>query len=257
MSRFSDKAAVVTGGGSGIGQSISTRLADEGAMVRVLDIDLASADATVESITGSGGRATAHACDVTDGAQVDDVIREILADGPIDFLINNAGIAHIGNVERTTGDDMDRLYSVNVKGMYNTLAAVIPAMKTRRQGVIVNLASIAASVGLSDRFAYSMTKGAVRAMTFSVAKDYIDAGIRCNCISPARVHTPFVDNYINDNYPDNSDEMFHKLAKSQPIGRMGTPEEIAGLVAYLCSSEASFITGSDVPIDGGFMTLNT
>ncbi|MDG2376210.1 MAG: glucose 1-dehydrogenase [Woeseiaceae bacterium] len=257
ISRFSDKVAVVTGGGSGIGQSISTRFADEDAMVRVLDINLAAADGTVESIRGSGGRATAHACDVTDGAQVDDVIREVLADGPIDFLINNAGIAHIGNVEQTTGDDMDRLFSVNVKGVYNALAAVIPAMKTRRQGVIVNLASIAASVGLSDRFAYSMTKGAVRAMTFSVAKDYIDAGIRCNCISPARVHTPFVDNYLSDNYPDNSEEMFHKLAKSQPIGRMATPAEIAGLVAYLCSSEASFITGSDVPIDGGFMTLNT
>jgi NAD(P)-dependent dehydrogenase (short-subunit alcohol dehydrogenase family) len=257
MDRFIDTVAVVTGGGSGIGQSISTRLADEGAMVRVLDIDLAAADGTVESITESGGRATAHACDVTDGAQVDDVVREILADGPIDFLINNAGIAHIGNVEQTTEDDMDRLFSVNVKGVYHLLAAVIPVMKARRQGAIVNLASIASSVGLSDRFAYSMTKGAVRAMTFSVAKDYIDSGIRCNCISPARVHTPFVDNYLSDNYPDNREEMFDKLAKSQPIGRMGTPEEIAGLVAYLCSDEASFITGSDVPIDGGFMTLNT
>lgn len=257
MDRFSGTVAVVTGGGNGIGQSISTQLAEEGAMVRVLDIDLAAADGTVASITGSGARATAHACDVSDGAQVDVVIRDILADGSIDFLINSAGIAHIGNVEQTTEDDMDRLFSVNVKGVYNMLAAVIPAMKARRQGVIVNLASIAASVGLGDRFAYSMTKGAVRAMTFSVARDYIDSGIRCNCISPARVHTPFVDNYLSDNYPDNREEMFDKLATSQPIGRMGTPEEIAGLVAYLCSSDASFITGSDVPIDGGFMTLNT
>ena len=257
MKRFSDAVALVTGGGSGIGQCISTRLAEEGARVRVLDIDVGAAGRTVEAITGVGGSASAHACDVADKAQVDAVVRELLADGPVDFLVNNAGIAHIGNVENTTEADMDRLFAINVKGVYHMLAAVVPAMKARGHGVIVNLASIAASVGLADRFAYSMTKGAVRAITFSVAKDYIDAGIRCNCISPARVHTPFVDNYLDANYPDNRDEMYDKLAKSQPIGRMGTPEEIAGMVAYLCSDEASFITGSDVPIDGGFMTLNT
>ena len=255
--RFSDAVAVVTGGGSGIGQCISTRLAAEGASVRVLDIDRDAADRTVETITGNGGIATAYSCDVTDNTQVQDVVRGLLADGPIDLLINNAGIAHIGNVENTSEEDMDRLFAVNVKGVYHMLAAVVPAMKARGHGVIVNLASIAASVGLADRFAYSMTKGAVRAITFSIAKDYIDAGIRCNCISPARVHTPFVDNFLNENYPDDREEMFDKLANSQPIGRMGTPEEIAGLVAYLCSDEASFITGSDVPIDGGFVTLNT
>lgn len=255
--RFSDAVAVVTGGGSGIGQCISTRLAAEGANVLVLDIDMDAAGNTVETITGNGGTATAHACDVSDNAQVHDVVRGLLADGPIDFLINNAGIAHIGNVENTSEEDMDRLFAVNVKGVYHMLVAVVPAMKARGHGVIVNLSSIAASVGLVDRFAYSMTKGAVRAITFSIARDYIDSGIRCNCISPARVHTPFVDNYLSANYPDNREEMFDKLAKSQPIGRMGTPEEIAGLVAYLCSDEASFITGSDVPIDGGFATLNT
>lgn len=257
MNSFSDSAAIVTGGGSGIGQSISTRLAAAGAHVHVLDIDDTAAAQTAAAIADNGDRATAHACDVTNRVQVEDVVQKILADGPVGFLINNAGIAHIGNVENTSEDDLDRLFSVNVKGVYNLLSAVVPAMKERRNGVIVNLASVAATLGIAERFAYSMTKGAVRSMTFSVAKDYVDVGIRCNCISPARVHTPFVDNYLRENYPDNRDEMFDKLAATQPIGRMGTPEEIAGLVVYLCSSEASFITGSDIPIDGGFTTLNS
>jgi 2-keto-3-deoxy-L-fuconate dehydrogenase len=129
-------------------------------------------------------------------------------------------------------------------------------MKENKSGVILNLASIASIVGIPDRFAYSMTKGAVMAMTLSVARDYLHQGIRCNCISPARVHTPFVDGFIKKNYAGREDEMFDKLSKSQPIGRMAKPEEIANLVLYLCSDEASFITGCDYPIDGGFVKLN-
>ena len=150
----------------------------------------------------------------------------------------------------------DRLLSVNVKGVYNMLSAVVPAMKARGSGVILNIASVTAAVGIADRFAYSATKGAVLTMTYSVAKDYIGHGIRCNSVAPARVHTPFVDNYLNQNYPDNRDEMFEQLSRSQPIGRMGTPDEIAALVAYLCSDEATFVTGCNFPIDGGFVTLN-
>jgi NAD(P)-dependent dehydrogenase (short-subunit alcohol dehydrogenase family) len=123
-------------------------------------------------------------------------------------------------------------------------------------GAILNIASIASSVGIPDRFAYSMTKGAVVGMTLSTAKDYINNNIRCNCISPARVHTPFVDGFIAKNYPGKEKEMFEKLSKTQPIGRMAQPEEIANLVLYLCSDEASFITGCDYPIDGGFIKLN-
>ena len=129
-------------------------------------------------------------------------------------------------------------------------------MKAQKSGVIINMASVASSVGIADRFAYSMTKGAVLTMTYSVAKDYIANGIRCNCISPGRVHTPFVDNFLEKNYADNKEEMFEKLSKSQPIGRMGAPDEIASLVDYLCSDDAAFITGSNFPIDGGFVTLN-
>lgn len=257
MSRYNKKSTIVTGGASGIGRAISLRLASEGARVNVLDIDLMAAKKVVQAIVDAGGTGAAYECDISDHSGVATIIKSIAEVAGIDVLVNNAGMAHIGNVEKTSEADFDRLFAVNVKGFYNTLSASLPVMKKQRRGVILNLSSVAASVGVADRFAYSMTKGAVRAMTFSVAKDYIDLGIRCNCISPARVHTPFVDSYLADNYPDNRDEMFAKLSKSQPIGRMGTAEEIASLVAFLCSDEASFITGSDVPIDGGFVTLNT
>ncbi len=251
------KTALVTGGGSGIGESISLKLASQGAKIVVVDMNLDAATATAEKISAAGGKASAFQCDVSDQAQVDEVFAAIQATDVIDVLINNAGIAHVGNLEKTSEADLDRLYRVNVKGVYNSMRAVIEGMKARHSGVIINMASVAASVAVADRFAYSMTKGAVLTMTYSVAKDYIHDGIRCNCISPARVHTPFVDNFLAQNYPDTRDEMFEKLSQSQPLGRMGQAEEVAGLVAYLCSDQAAFITGTNIPIDGGFITLNS
>lgn len=255
--RMEGKTALVTGGGSGIGRSICLRLATEGAHVFVLDRDADTAAATAEVIRESGGSTREYTCDVANHGRVAEVVREMLDERDMDILVNSAGVAHIGNVENTTEADLDRLYSVNVKGAYNLLAAVIPAMKVCGHGVIVNIASVAATVAVGERFAYSMTKGALLAMTYSVAKDYIDHGIRCNSVSPARIHTPFVDEYLDRYYPDNRDEVFEKLSKSQPIGRMGTPDEVAGIVAYLCSDEAAFITGTNFPIDGGFITLNS
>ena len=254
---LANRVAVVTGGGSGIGKCVSARLADDGAHVLVLDINLKTARQSVEEILAGGGSADAKQCDVSNRRRTEQVIREILKHADIDILINNAGIAHIGNLENTSEADFERLFKVNVKGVYNCLAMVVPAMKARRSGVIVNLASIASSVGLADRFAYSMTKGAVLTMTYSVARDYVDYGIRCNCVAPGRVHTPFVDNFLAEHYPDNRDEVFAQLEKSQPIGRMARATEIAALIAYLCSEEAAFITGANIPIDGGFITLNT
>jgi len=256
MKRYRNKIALITGGGSGIGNSICHRLADEGARVLNFDRDQESAESTAKAIQDAGGDAYAYTCDVADHDQVHTVVQEVLATTDIDILVNNAGIAHVGNLENTSETDFDQLLSVNVKGVYNMLSAVVPAMKSRGSGVILNIASVASSVGIADRFAYSATKGAVLTMTYSVAKDYIGHGIRCNSVAPARVHTPFVDNYLNQNYPDNRDEMFEQLSRSQPIGRMGTPDEIAALVAYLCSDEATFVTGCNFPIDGGFVTLN-
>jgi NAD(P)-dependent dehydrogenase (short-subunit alcohol dehydrogenase family) len=256
MAKFSGKTALVTGAGSGIGHCISLQLAREGAYIVVVDLDKNAANLTLSKITANGGSGEILVCDISNNSDVTAFVKDLLEHRTIDILINNAGIAHIGNVEHTTEADLDRIYSVNVKGVYNMLSAVVPAMKTRRHGVIINMASVASSVGIADRFAYSMSKGAVLSMTYSVAKDYIDYGIRCNSVSPARVHTPFVDDFLAKNYPDNSAEMFEKLSKSQPIGRMGMATEVASAVAYLCSDDAAFITGTNFPIDGGFVTLN-
>jgi len=249
------KVAVVTGGGSGIGQAIALKFAAHGAAVRVLDVSLSDAEATCQQITGAGGKAAAFASDVTDQKQVKDTFATLAAQGPLSILVNNAGISHIGTVESTTEEDFDRVFRVNVRGLYNCTSAAIAPMKVNGGGVILNMASIAGSAGLADRFAYSMSKGAVIAMTYSIARDYLGSKIRCNCISPARVHTPFVDNYLRKTYPGREPEMFQKLSQAQPMGRMAEPGEVASLALFLCSDEASFITGVDYPIDGGFVNL--
>jgi 2-keto-3-deoxy-L-fuconate dehydrogenase len=256
MFSITNKIAIITGAGSGIGKATAKLFAKQGAAVYILDFDEASAQEAVKEIIAEGGTCFAVKADVSNQEDVKTIIDKIAATtGRIDILFNNAGVAHVGNVETTSEQDFTRLFNVNVRGVYNCIQAAIPHMKTNG-GCILNMASVASSVGIPDRFAYSMTKGAVVAMTLSVAKDYLNAQIRCNCISPARVHTPFVDGFINKNYPGKEKEMFEKLSKSQPIGRMGEPDEIAHLALYLCSDEASFITGCDYPIDGGFIKLN-
>jgi NAD(P)-dependent dehydrogenase (short-subunit alcohol dehydrogenase family) len=257
MFKLHHKTAVITGGGSGIGGAIAALFAKQGASVFVLDLNKEAADETVKIITAAGGNAAAFAVNVADQRQVKDVMATVAQQaGRIDILVNSAGISHIGRLDSTPEEDFDRVFQVNVKGVYNTMQGAIFQMRQQGGGVILNMASIAASVGLPDRFAYSMSKGAVLTMTLSVAKDYLKENIRCNCISPARVHTSFVDNFLSKNYPGQEKEMFDKLSKTQPIGRMGKPEEVAALALYLCSDEASFVTGCDYPLDGGFIRLN-
>lgn len=258
MIDLTGKVAVITGGGKGIGESVSQILSRQGAIVHILEIDKVAGQKVAEGINSQPGNAFFHHCDLTDHQKVGTIIQEIFDEsGSIDILVNNAGIAHIGNVETTTPEDMDRLYNVNIKSVYSCLHFAIPLMKKSGGGAIVNMASVASLVGLADRFAYTMTKGAIYSLTFSIAKDYINDNIRCNAVGPGRVHTPFVDNYLTQNYPGQESEMFEKLSKTQPMGRMGKPLEIANLIAYLCSDEAAFITGSYYSIDGGFLTLNT
>jgi NAD(P)-dependent dehydrogenase (short-subunit alcohol dehydrogenase family) len=256
MYSLKNKTAVITGGGSGIGKSICQLFAQRGALIFLLDVDERGSLETVEQINQAGGRAEFLFCPVDEEATVQKVIQTIINRQVPDILINNAGIPHIGNVENTSSSDFEKLFSVNAKGVFHLVKACIPHMKARG-GVILNMGSVASIVGLSDRFAYSMSKGAVAAMTLSIAKDYIRYNIRCNSISPARVHTPFVDGFIAKNYPGLEVEMFKKLSASQPIGRMANPEEVAALALFLCSDEAAFITGTDYPIDGGFIKLNS
>jgi NAD(P)-dependent dehydrogenase (short-subunit alcohol dehydrogenase family) len=253
MFSLQSKTAVITGGGSGIGKAVAIMFAAQGAMVHILELNKAGADETVTAIGSASGNATAYACNISNQQQVKEVFAQI---GSFDILVNCAGIAHVGKAHATSEEDFDKVYSVNVKGTYNCLHEALPVFREKGKGVILNVASIAALVGIDDRFAYSMSKGAVYAMTLSVAKDYIKENIRCNSISPARVHTPFVDGFIAKNYPGMEKEIFDKLSATQPLGRMGTVEEVAALALYLCSDEAGFITGNDYPIDGGFVKLN-
>jgi NAD(P)-dependent dehydrogenase (short-subunit alcohol dehydrogenase family) len=250
------KVAVVTGAGSGIGRAIAQRFAASGAGLHLFDINLNDAASVAREIKESGGAAFPWLCDVSDHAQTVTAFNEVFGTSRVHILVNNAGISQIGNIENTSEADFDRILRVNVKGYYNCILACVGHMKSRGGGVILNMASVAGSAGLLGRFGYSTSKGAVIAMTYSVARDYLAHGIRCNCISPARVHTPFVDAYLRKSYPGREQEMYARLAATQPIGRMGEPEEVASLALFLCSDAAGFITGVDYPLDGGFLNLH-
>ncbi len=252
MFSLAQKTALVTGAGSGIGQAIAVRLAAEGAHVTILEYRAEAGEATAARIREAGGQARVVGADVADTAAMRAAFESCER---LDILVNNAGIAHVGNVLSTTPEDIDRIYAVNVKGVYHGLHFGVPKLLAAGGGAIVNLASIASKIGLADRFAYGMSKGAVLTMTLSVARDFVDRGLRCNCVCPGRVHTPFVDGFLAKNYPGKEKEMFAKLSAAQPMGRMGQPDEIAGLVAFLVSDEAAFITGSAYDIDGGVMAM--
>ena len=253
MFSLQNKIAAITGAASGIGKAVATVFAKQGAVVHLVDLNVDALTELVKEIESFGGNAVAHQVDVTNQVAVKSAFEKM---NGISILVNSAGISNIGKADNTSEQDFDKIFNVNVKGIYNCLHEAIPFLKENNGGVIIIMASIASSVGLQDRFAYSMSKGAVLGMTLSVARDYLHDGIRCNCVSPARVHTAFVDNFIAKNYPGKEMEMFEKLSSSQPIGRMARPEEVAYLILYLCSDEASFITGCDYPFDGGFIKLN-
>jgi NAD(P)-dependent dehydrogenase (short-subunit alcohol dehydrogenase family) len=252
--QLTGKVAAVTGAGSGIGAAIARLFARQHAHVVLLDVDETAARRTATAIEADGGRADARACDVANADAVTRVFAAIVEEHQrLEVLVNNAGVAHVGTIEATTESDLDRLYGVNVKGVFLCARAAVPIMLRQGGGVILNMASIASLVGVPERFAYSMTKGAVLTMTMSIAIDYVKQNIRCNCICPARIQTPFVDQFVARHYAGREQEMLQQLSAYQPIGRMGTPEEVAYLALYLCSDEAAFVTGQAYPIDGGVL----
>ncbi len=243
---------MITGGASGIGLAIAKRFAAHGAAIEILDLSQAALDTALTDLRDANG----EICDVSDPAAVDAAFARILTRRErFHILVNNAGIAHVGNALTTTPEDFARIQRVNVNGVAHCTQAALRHMTTMGGGVILNLASVVGQMAIHDRFAYATSKGAVLAMTYSVAKDFLDAGVRCNAIMPGRIHTPFVDGFIAKNYPGREAEMFEKLSKTQPIGRMGTPEEVASVALFLCSDEASFITGAAYPVDGGTLTI--
>jgi len=250
------KTAVITGGASGIGLAIARRFAAHHAAVEIIDLQQAALDAAVEELRGAGYDAGGESCDVGDPASVEAAFARILARrSRLHILVNNAGIAHVGNALTTTPEDFARIQRVNVNGVAHCSQAALRHMTAHGGGVILNMASTVAQSAIPDRFAYATSKGAVLAMTYAIAKDFLAHGIRCNALLPGRVHTPFVDGFIAKNYPGREAEMFERLSLAQPIGRMGRPDEIAAAALFLCSDEASFITGSGYPVDGGTLSL--
>ena len=249
--RLEGKSALVTGAGSGIGAAIAETFAEEGAHVFVADINEAAGRETVSKIDGAGGTATLVALDVASDQQCEAVSTEILKDDEgLDILVNNAGIGHVGTLLQTEGDDLDRLYRVNVRGVFNLCKAFLPSMIERGNGNIINLASIGGVLAVRDRLAYCTTKFAVVGLTKSIALDHARQGIRCNCICPGRVETPFVAARLKE-YPD-PEAAYQEMASTQALGRMAKPVEIAHAALYLASDESSFVTGTDFLIDGGW-----
>ena len=250
MFRLDGRTALVTGAGSGIGEAIAHTLAESGAHVIVTDRDEAEGQRVTAAITALGLGAEFIALDVTreaDCARASAVVASGV--GALDILVNNAGIGHVGTVMTTSGEDLDRLYAVNVRGVFNVTRAFLGPMLERKRGVIMNTASVAGIVGLRDRLAYTTTKFAVVGLTKAVAMDHALDGIRANCVCPGRVETPFVTARLRE-YPD-PEAAYRDMAASQAVGRMGRPDEIAAAVLYLVSDQAAFVTGAAFVIDGG------
>jgi NAD(P)-dependent dehydrogenase (short-subunit alcohol dehydrogenase family) len=241
--RLDGRTALVTGGASGIGDAICRVFSNAGASVIIVDIDESRARALASELPGAGVKL----CNITDEQDVSAMFQGIES---LDALINNAGIGLVGGVEETEQPDFQKLFRVNVEGTFLVTKHAMRLLK-KSHGSIVNIGSVGGLIGVRKRFAYCGTKGAIVAMTRQLAVDY-PTEIRVNCICPGTVDTPFVESYLEKYHKHEKDKVRAELNQRQPIGRLGRPEEIANMALYLCSSEAAFVNGSVLTIDGGW-----
>jgi 2-keto-3-deoxy-L-fuconate dehydrogenase len=251
MFRLDNKVALITGGASGIGAATARAFVEQGARVVIGDLNEAAGAALAQEL---GERAVAVRLDVTDAASAQGAVAEAVRRfGRLDTLVTCAGIGYVGTIEETPEHEWAKLFAVNVTGTYLCCAAAVPAMlgQEPRGGSIITIGSVAGQVAVSRRFGYCATKGAVIALSKSIAVDYAGTGLRCNCICPGTVYSPFVESYLDRFHRDTKEQTITELHARQPIGRMGRPDEIAGLAVYLASDESGFMTGSAVTIDGG------
>ncbi len=249
MFDLTQKIALVTGAASGIGEAIAKVLAKSGAFVYVADLDETNGNRVAEEI--GADKAAFLKLNVAEKVNCEQIAKKVLEEkGRLDILVNNAGIGHVGTLLETSEEDLDRLFAVNVRGMFSLTKAFLPSMIAQNYGVIINIASIGGVVAIRDRLAYCTTKFAVVGFTKCIALDHALQGIRANAICPGRVETPFVKKRISE-YPDPA-KAYAEMAATQAIGRMATPAEIAASVLYLASDEAAFVTGTAFEIDGGW-----
>jgi 2-keto-3-deoxy-L-fuconate dehydrogenase len=249
MFSLKDKKALVTGAGSGIGAAIAEAFAKQGAFVWVVDRDEKGAQKIVEKIRSQGGEGDFYLLDVTSEEEAQKAFDKI---GVVDILVNNAGVGHVGSLSKTTVLDLDKLYSVNVRGVFNICKAFIPKMMERGCGSVINMASVGGIVAVRDRLAYTTTKFAVVGMTKALALDHSHTGVRFNCICPGRVETEFVQNMISQ-YPD-PQKAYQEMASTQLNGRMAKPEEVAAAAVYLAAEESSMVSGSCLMLESGWTT---
>jgi 2-keto-3-deoxy-L-fuconate dehydrogenase len=254
MFRLDGKTALITGAGSGIGEAIARLFARQGARALVADLVADAAQSVATDLIAQEHPAEALTLDVAEEAQVRDAFRRIASNGRLDILVNNAGVSHVGNLLETSLDEWERVLRVNARGVFLCAREAVRVMVSQqpRGGVIVNMASVAAQIAVDRRLPYSASKGAVLAMTRSIAIDFVDEGIRCNALCPGTVQTPFIEGYLMRSFPGQEDAVRQMLHARQPIGRMGRPEEIAAAALYLASDEAAFVTGSALIVDGGW-----
>ncbi|WCB94861.1 2,5-dichloro-2,5-cyclohexadiene-1,4-diol dehydrogenase LinX [Baekduia alba] len=247
--RLRGRRAVVTGAGSGIGQAIALRLSAEGAHVVCADVHEAAAAATADAARAAGGSADAYAVDVSDGAAMAALFDHAAAGGAVDIAVNNAGVGVAGDVLEQTEEEWDRMMAINARGAFLGCKHAVRTMLPAGGGTIINIASVGGMVGLLNRAGYCASKAAIVGLTKAVAVDYADRGIRVNAVSPGTVDSPWIASITAT--ADDPAAQRAQMEARQPMGRLGSPEEIAGLVAYLVSDEAGFMTGSNVVMDGG------